>query len=988
MTRVTLMDGSMEYNRLNGPLRASVAVVCLVMMVSTGAAHFSEDFSNLGSVEMDAGDYDPSDNSIVLRGHYTFDHGTDLDDWYVDNDGCSFGISGGELDIYCGDGDEIVFAPPPGGDYYSVEVSATAEGDYLTKDSSPYADGKYWMSNHFGMWNFADSGNPSFARFIGWEEDDLADERWRLIEREHHEDWDESSWVDPTYPLDVVGSSFTLNYNWPGDSDWYLDHSKWTGATHWNIWGDDWPAFVVCGGWPDSRDYPCTYSYADASLPELHTPYDSPGTVTSDAALTTSVPIHGAVLEADYSAGWATDVSFEMSSGGTWESVTEGEPHRFSDTGTALYWQSELSTSDRWDTPELEQVDISVTPHVAAEDPDDGEEIYYDGSVDLWAYVVHPMGDDIETTFYDASDGSQLSTTHATSTDSWVSDTWSGLEPDETYHWYAETCTAGTDHCINSDTYQFETPPYPETTNDHDDVWDNEAQEILLECEANGADCDQIEWRLWDDGDTLLIPGEGDRVVESGTETTVTIGEEHTGNLYLEYRGVYAGVEEEWNEQRVRIDKTPPETGLPADDTWYNKDIQQSVDDHDPGYSDLDYCEYRVDDGGTGWTDWTGRDCGSVTVNVPEECSVEGSDQCTVEARATDNAGNSDTDTASYNIDLTPPATENDYDHGDAWQDEEQSIGFDCDDRPGDDNAGCDSTEYCVYQEDESQCDLDVDGEIGDAMTVSEDGTNYVRYRSNDSAGNTEDANEQIVRIDTIDPESTIDSPDEGTWHNDDITASITFEHDGPSNEQCRYSIEDDGAEVTDSTISCGADQVEISVPEECETEGDKRCELILESEDEAGNTGTDSSGYGIDLSDPGINCDWESDECHRPDPVIIENSITFYPVLNDDLSGINHTHICRDEDCIDEPYCDYPASEDSCSYTTTFTHEYPYGPYEYCIHTSDNAGNTNTLCDNHFPVMAGIGDPCDEDQDCGIGTCEDNICIADDILPPDILIR
>lgn len=86
------------------------------------------------------------------------------------------------------------------------------------------------------------------------------------------------------------------------------------------------------------------------------------------------------------------------------------------------------------------------------------------------------------------------------------------------------------------------------------------------------------------------------------------------------------------------------------------------------------------------------------------------------------------------------------------------------------------------------------------------------------------------------------------------------------------------------------------------------------------------------------------------------------------------------------DPYCAYDAThQSSCEFETSP----PYEDKSFCIQATDNAGNTNSRCgDWEFTVKAGIGDPCDTGRDCIIGTCDDNICQPDTLLPPELFIK
>jgi len=107
------------------------------------------------------------------------------------------------------------------------------------------------------------------------------------------------------------------------------------------------------------------------------------------------------------------------------------------------------------------------------------------------------------------------------------------------------------------------------------------------------------------------------------------------------------------------VDNTDPSTSIisPSAGTWFNSDFTVSFSDSD-GESGLDRCEYRIVDGGSVSKSWNTRSCdGSITVDISQYCTIEGTDECTVQSRAYDLAGNSDTDSRSFSIDTTDPNT-------------------------------------------------------------------------------------------------------------------------------------------------------------------------------------------------------------------------------------------------------------------------------------------------------------------------------------------
>lgn len=86
------------------------------------------------------------------------------------------------------------------------------------------------------------------------------------------------------------------------------------------------------------------------------------------------------------------------------------------------------------------------SPHQTNRDPN--------GGVELTSEVTDPENDDMNITFYDASDDSKIGEVNNKGNGTYSVD-WTGLSADQTYNWYAEV-TDGTD-TVKSDTAEFTT---------------------------------------------------------------------------------------------------------------------------------------------------------------------------------------------------------------------------------------------------------------------------------------------------------------------------------------------------------------------------------------------------------------------------------------------------------------------------------------------------------------------------------------------------
>jgi len=314
----------------------------------------------------------------------------------------------------------------------------------------------------------------------------------------------------------------------------------------------------------------------------------------------------------------------------------------------------------------------------------------------------------------------------------------------------------------------------PKTTENYTDTgWKDTSQAVKLTCERSGRDCDKIEFRIRKSGS---IVRQGNR---SSTETTVDVGATTNGDLTLEYRGWDNARTESWDSQRVRVDTQDPTTQLPADPTWYSSDFTQPINESDTP-SGITSCEYRTKDGSDPWSSWKSRSCGNVSVTVDgsgAECTTEGNDECGVRVRATDQAGNTETETHYYNIDLTPLDTDDNFSSTD-WETEPQWVQLTCQDGFRD----CNQIDWEIT----TGGNLVKSGTSAGTETAvlignNTDGELTLRYRGWDIYGNVETWEEQRVRIDTKGVTTLITDPNSSTWQTDDFKVVVDETQGGGS---------------------------------------------------------------------------------------------------------------------------------------------------------------------------------------------------------------
>jgi hypothetical protein len=149
-----------------------------------------------------------------------------------------------------------------------------------------------------------------------------------------------------------------------------------------------------------------------------------------------------------------------------------------------------------------------------------------------------------------------------------------------------------------------------------------------------------------------------------------------------------------------------------------------------------------------------------------------------------DSAGNVNSTVYFFTVDNTPPNT-TDNATG-SWAAEDQLIYLNC----SDNLTSCDTTLYCIHNATESPCTPDT---IGNTVEITCSAGSvcqkYIRYKSNDSAGNWEAVKSSLVEIDKKGPTIQIDNPKEQTYSAIvDILTSITDEGSG-SVDTAGYSI-------------------------------------------------------------------------------------------------------------------------------------------------------------------------------------------------------
>jgi len=158
-----------------------------------------------------------------------------------------------------------------------------------------------------------------------------------------------------------------------------------------------------------------------------------------------------------------------------------------------------------------------------------------------------------------------------------------------------------------------------------------------------------------------------------------------------------------------------------------------------------------------------------------------------ITATAYDNAGNSNSTTVTnVTIDTTPPTTTatavkddgSSYTFGTWTNSSYINVTLSCSD-----SVGCDTIQYCT--DTDNTCNPNIT--YSSPVQITTEGTSYIRFRSNDTAGNLETTKSETIKIDTILPAITINSPSSKTYYSTTLQLITTISD--PNLDTCWYSL-------------------------------------------------------------------------------------------------------------------------------------------------------------------------------------------------------
>lgn len=412
--------------------------------------------------------------------------------------------------------------------------------------------------------------------------------------------------------------------------------------------------------------------------------------------------------------------------------------------------------------------------------------------------------------------------------------------------------------------------------------WTDTPQDVPISCQAaDGSDCTQVEWQVYDGNNNIVDSG-----TVTGTTATVTVGDDADGALTVLHRGTDEnGTVGSWNSTLVKVDKTPPHTYIADDGDWYSSDFTKSVEDTEDD-SNPPTCDYQTNDGGTGWTNWKSRQCGQVSITVgsnpsTNECSTEGQDQCGIKVRATNQAGDSETYTEYLNIDYSKPSLQRTGPSTGSTYSDDFTVTV----SESDAVSGVNTCNYRTKDDGDAwtnwrprNCTTGTFnvtvGSSGDCTTPGTD-TCQVEIASVDKAGNTRTVSARFdIQLDTTGPTTAILGPDTGHTYTTNFTVTVNDTAGANPLSTCEYSINSGSWQ----TRSCpdGLFTVTVGSSRDC---GTGSCTVDVRTTDANGNTASDTRSYDVDTSSSEVTfAQNEEVDLYNTDSTLIwGNAHTYY---------------------------------------------------------------------------------------------------------------
>ena len=259
------------------------------------------------------------------------------------------------------------------------------------------------------------------------------------------------------------------------------------------------------------------------------------------------------------------------------------------------------------------------------------------------------------------------------------------------------------------------------------------------------ADYPELRWRILQDGIQVggeynlpQMDSEGDDLYSGGIYI-----DQPKNNMTITYQIIANDTLGNTNESSSQYqtlftyDGLPPTTDDLALDVWTNLDVEVTLT-----------CEDTIS--GCNKTYYSINDVNQGEFTAPVVFTLSDTGEYQLAYHSTDMAGNVEEEVEGtlVRIDKIIPTSEDDYEHNNEWMNEEQTITLSI---LNDDELSPTTIKYCTDLDNTCIPNLDYSTPI----TISDEGTNYLRYQAIDDAGNIEDeVNEKIVKIDTTTPET------------------------------------------------------------------------------------------------------------------------------------------------------------------------------------------------------------------------------------------
>ena len=319
---------------------------------------------------------------------------------------------------------------------------------------------------------------------------------------------------------------------------------------------------------------------------------------------------------------------------------------------------------------------------------------------------------------------------------------------------YRSTDTAGNTEETRTATVRIDYTA-PETTDDAPEPWIDGPTLVTLTSTDALSGVEGVRYSL--DGLETLDYGAPIAVTGEGTHTIAYAATDAVGNT------------EETRTATVRIDDTAPETTDDAPSTWSTGTVTVHLTATDGVLSGVDKTYYCTDE-----------TTPSIVATSGTVISAEGT--TTLKYFSVDEAGNAEgVKNIVVRIDRDAPETSDDA--PEPWVGTPVTVHLLATDAV----SGVNETLYSLDGTDPSIV-------ATSGTVVSAEGTTTLKYRSTDTAGNTEETRTATVRIDYTDPETTDDAPE--PWIDGPTLVSLTSSDALSGVEGVRYSL--DGLETLD----------------------------------------------------------------------------------------------------------------------------------------------------------------------------------------------